>query len=200
MTKQDDKLNKLRTVITENLRTQIGNERISYISAGHTVGDTAAKQSHCIFARRGCGKTLLLHYSRRQLPDDTKAIYINCEDFKHHSFPNVLIEILEFIFKELDRNLLGWFGKSKKLKLLLNELRGSLATLRSSPDAQSFEIKATENNQNETKDVGTLKVGIKEKGAEVSASLGRDKLFKASIDIEKKYTHNESKLQQSSQL
>jgi predicted AAA+ superfamily ATPase len=95
MSAQDNKLHKLRDIINENLRTQLDNDKVNYISTGHTLGDVAAKQSHCIFARRGCGKTLLLHHSRRALAKDIKAIYINCEDFKHHSFPNVLIELLE---------------------------------------------------------------------------------------------------------
>jgi predicted AAA+ superfamily ATPase len=77
---------------------------VKYISSGHTVSDVSARQSHCIFARRGCGKTLLLHQSRRELSADIRAIYINCEDFKHHSFPNVLIQFLDKIFAELERN------------------------------------------------------------------------------------------------
>ncbi|SIS77384.1 hypothetical protein SAMN05421788_1011131 [Filimonas lacunae] len=42
-----------------------------------------------------------------------KTVYLNCEDFKTHSFPNVLVEILDAVFGELQRNLSGWFGKKK---------------------------------------------------------------------------------------
>ncbi|HDL84941.1 MAG TPA: hypothetical protein ENH11_01190 [Candidatus Acetothermia bacterium] len=66
-----------------------------------------------MFARRGCGKTLLLHHSAKNLPSDIQTVYLNCEDFKHHSFPNVLIEILDALFAELEGNLPGWFGRKK---------------------------------------------------------------------------------------
>ncbi|MDR6388557.1 hypothetical protein AB3X82_13310 [Paraburkholderia phenoliruptrix] len=196
MSMQEKNLDKLRNVINENLRTQIGNDKVNYISTGHTLSDVTAKQSHCIFARRGCGKTLLLHHSRRQLDTETRAIYINCEDFKHHSFPNVLIELLDATFRELDRNLLGWFGKSKKLKAILTDIRSSLMTLRQAPDQQSIEVKAALSEHAERKTSGTGKIGAKVHSAEASISAGSDRLFKSSSDIERKYVHNENKLQQ----
>ena len=193
MSSQEQKLQKLRGIITENLRTQLDSEKVSYISTGHTLADASARQSHCIFARRGCGKTLLLHHSRRQLSKDTKAIYINCEDFKHHSFPNVLIEILESIFSEIDSNLIGWFGQSRKLKKIGTEVRSSLNSLRARPDSQSFEIKA--NDGVESHEKGTASLGVTAKvGADVNAALGSEKLFRSKADIERKYTHNENKL------
>ncbi|MBN3726067.1 hypothetical protein [Burkholderia sp. Ac-20379] len=196
MSAQEKNLDKLRNVINENLRTQIGNDKVNYISTGHTLSDVTAKQSHCIFARRGCGKTLLLHHSRRQLDNETRAIYINCEDFKHHSFPNVLIELLDATFRELDRNLLGWFGKSKKLKTILTDVRASLADLHQAPDQQSIEVKAASSEHAEHKNTGSVKAGAKAHSSEVSISAGSDRLFKSSSDIERKYVHNENKLQQ----
>ncbi|MFJ4289384.1 hypothetical protein ACIP1U_06250 [Cupriavidus sp. NPDC089707] len=195
MTAQNKKLLKLRDIINENLRTQLDNDRVSYISTGHTLSDVAAKQSHCIFARRGCGKTLLLHHSRRELSKELRAIYVNCEDFKHHSFPNVLIELLQAIFNELDRNLLGWFGKSKALKSTLNELRSSLSDLRSAPDSQVIDVKASSANQQEGKTAASLKAAAKNVVIKVNGSVSHEKLFKVSSDIEQKYSHNENKLQ-----
>ena len=108
-------LSKLRTVITENLRVQrSGADPIDYIDVSHALSDISARQNHAIFARRGCGKTLLLQHSSKSLADDVQSVYLNCEDFKHHSFPNVLIEILDALFAELQSNLTGWFGKKKK--------------------------------------------------------------------------------------
>jgi predicted AAA+ superfamily ATPase len=107
-----EKLSKLRTVITENLRVQRGGaEGVPYIDVTNALSDVVARQNHAIFARRGCGKTLLLHYSKTKLPREIKVVYLNCEDFKNHSFPNVLIEILEAVFSELDKHLTGWFGR-----------------------------------------------------------------------------------------
>jgi len=193
---QVQKLEKLRGIITENLRTQINTDDVKYIDTGHSLGDARTKQSHCVFARRGCGKTLLLHHSRRLLESDTKAIYINCEDFKHHSFPNVLIEILQATFAELDRNLLGWFGKSKKVKKIMGDLVSDLNGLRSAPDVLVIDVKALESTEEGSKDDIGVKVGVKGGGAEVSAHASQERLFKVKADTEKKYVHNESKLQE----
>ncbi|WP_461603720.1 hypothetical protein, partial [Aeromonas salmonicida] len=81
------KLEKLREVISENLRVQRDSDPVEYISVGTALQDAKAKQNHAIFARRGCGKTLLLHHSSRNLRPELKSIYLNCEDFKRHSFP-----------------------------------------------------------------------------------------------------------------
>jgi len=89
---EPEKLRKLRTVITENLRVQGGGaDPVPYIDVGNVLGDVGARQNHAIFGRRGCGKTLLLQHSAASLPQGVKPIYLNCEDFKKHSFPNVLI-------------------------------------------------------------------------------------------------------------
>jgi predicted AAA+ superfamily ATPase len=96
------KIKKLRILITENLRVQRGGAKpIPYIDVGNVLLDAAARQNHAVFGRHGCGKTLLLHHSAKMLPEDIKPIYLNCEDFKKHSFPNVLIEILDALFGEL---------------------------------------------------------------------------------------------------
>lgn len=191
---QQVKLQKLRSIITENLRTQLDSKQVNYISTGHTLTDAGARQSHCIFARRGCGKTLLLHHSRRELDSHTKAIYINCEDFKHHTFPNVLIEILEAIFREIDNNLSGWFGRKKQLKVIIGQLRGSLSSLRSRPDAQTFEVKSSDGTESHNKQSDSAKVGLKYGGLDVGVQEGTEKLFKSKADVERKYTHNENKL------
>src|SRR5688572_26967316 len=129
-----DKLERLRAVITENLRVQRDGEAIAYINVGTALQDACARQNHAIFARRGCGKTLLLHHSSRSLAPAIKSIYLNCEDFKRHSFPNVLIEILVSIFRELDRNLSGWFGKKKRSKDIIRNIIKKLDELQRSAD------------------------------------------------------------------
>ncbi|MFL6579455.1 MAG: hypothetical protein ACJ8G2_01830 [Burkholderiales bacterium] len=106
---KDDKLRRLRQVITENLRIELGgNKNPPYIDVGSALADVSAHQNHAIFARRGCGKTLLLHHSSKQLNASDKVVYLNCEDFKQHSFPNVLVEILDALFSELEKDLSGW--------------------------------------------------------------------------------------------
>ena len=57
----------------------------------------------------------------RIFPEEIQSVYLNCEDFKHHSFPNVLIEILDALFHELENNLSGWFGKKRRSRQLIFE-------------------------------------------------------------------------------
>ena len=114
MTVDPAKLRKLRALITEGLRVQRDGEAITYINVGQALEDACARANHTIFARRGCGKTLLLHDSRSKLQEDLRSIYLNCEDFKQHTFPNVLVEILKALFREIDQNLSGWFGKKAR--------------------------------------------------------------------------------------
>jgi Cdc6-like AAA superfamily ATPase len=122
-----EKLTALRTAINESLRVQLGGaDRIGYVDPGSFLVDIQSRQNHTVFARRGCGKSLLLHESSKQLPKKHKAIYINCEDYKHHSFPNVLIEILDTLFAAMEKQLTAWFGRKKRTRLLIGEIRTKL--------------------------------------------------------------------------
>lgn len=141
MSVDQKKLARLRTVITENLRVQRDGETIDYINVGHALQDVSARQNHAIFARRGCGKTLLLHHSSRELATSIKAVYLNCEDFKRHSFPNVLIEILAALFQELERNLSGWFGKKRKSKHIIREIIQKLESLQQAADVHDEDVR-----------------------------------------------------------
>jgi hypothetical protein len=137
-------LPKLRKIIQESLRVQRGSaEQVAYIDTGNVLSDVSAHQNHVIFARRGCGKTLLLHYSARNLSKGIHAIYLNCEDFKKNSFPNVLIEILDALFRELEANLSGWFGRKKRSKELIRKIRSDLSGLQSKADQIDSSVKAT---------------------------------------------------------
>ena len=65
-----DELKALRHVINENLRVQRGGaEPIPYIDVANVLNNITARQNHAVFGRRGCGKTLLLHFSTDQLDE-----------------------------------------------------------------------------------------------------------------------------------
>lgn len=138
------KLESLRRRITESLRVQRETDSIEYIDVGHALNDATSRQNHAIFARRGCGKTLLLRTSAAMLSDDTAAVYLNCENFKRHSFPNVLIEILRSLFTELSGHLIGWFGRKHKSKQLVDEILLRLNRLQAEQDVVYENIKALE--------------------------------------------------------
>lgn len=147
MSIEEKKLNLLRQKITESLRIQRGSaDTLAYIDTANILNDICARQNHTVFARRGCGKTLLLHHSSRILDNTTKTVYLNCEDFKNHSFPNVLVEILDALFRELEGHLTGWFGRKKKVRELVAKIRSDLAELRQSSDTMERDIKNTTSN------------------------------------------------------
>ncbi len=137
-----DQIKQLRRVINENLRVQRGGaESIPYIDVSNAVNDVTSRQNHAVFGRRGCGKTLLLHYSTRQLDNDVKSVDLNCEDFKRHTYPNVLIEILDALFAELETHLTGWFGRRKKSRALIQKIREDLTQLRTKADQEEREVR-----------------------------------------------------------
>lgn len=180
------KLERLREVISENLRVQLGGDSVDYISVGTALQDAKARQNHAIFARRGCGKTLLLHHSSRTLETGMKSIYLNCEDFKRHSFPNVLIEILVSIFREMDRNITGWFGRKRRSKKIIQDIILKLGELQKSADIFDQQVRQKSVSEgsagfNAGVDVEHLKLGFKEDAKESdeierSFSLHREKL------------------------
>jgi chromosome segregation ATPase len=85
----------------------------------------------------------LLHYSARQLGEGVHSVYLNCEDFKRQSFPNVLIEILRALFAELEKHLSAWFGRKGRSKELIKKIRSDLADLQNKADQTEASVKAT---------------------------------------------------------
>lgn len=185
-------LKKLRLVINENLRVQRGGaETVPYIDVSNGLSDIGARQNHAVFGRRGCGKTLLLHYSAGQLPPDIRCVYLNCEDFKKHSFPNVLIEILDALFAELEAQLTGWFGRKKKSRDLIARIRGELGDLRHAADRRSTEIREAEGKEVRDSQKGSFHVGHK---GVASAIAGEDLDQLSKVEIERKYLQEEDKI------
>ena len=182
MTPAEQKLATLRTVITENLRVQrSGAEPIDYIDVSHALSDIGARQNHAIFARRGCGKTLLLQHSSKSLADNVQSVYLNCEDFKHHSFPNVLIEILDALFSELQTNLSGWFGKKKKSRQLVSEIRKYLQTLRYKEDEQSADVVEQHSDKRTEQGSATASIGLE--GFNLSGEIGDSTTTNAALEL-----------------
>lgn len=181
-------LERLREVIAENLRVQRGNDPVDYVSVGTALQDAKSKQNHAIFARRGCGKTLLLHHSARGLRPELKSIYLNCEDFKRHSFPNVLVEILSSIFRELEKNISGWFGKKRKLKLIIKGILARLEELQVKADNQEEDIKS----KSSAESLSGYDAGLKIQ----DITLGAKASGKESQEIERSFKIHHQKLQE----
>jgi Cdc6-like AAA superfamily ATPase len=175
----------LRTIVQESLRVQRDSpDPVDYIDAANAISDAIARQNHVIFGRRGCGKTFLMHFSAKKVRADVRVVYINCEDYKQHSFPNVLIEILDQLFQEFERNLTGWFGKKKQSRDLIQNIRGELAKLKQNPDEQKSKIRESVSSEDHAK----LAVAAEGIGIGASAQSAQ----KAAV--EKVYEQNDSKI------
>jgi hypothetical protein len=189
----ENQLQSLRRVINENLRVQRGGaEPIPYIDVSNALSDICARQNHAVFARRGCGKTLLLHHSAKQLPQDIQPVYLNCEDFKHHSFPNVLIEVLDALFGELERNLQGWFGKKKRSRELISTIRKHLDTLRQREDSTQTDVVEShvQSSESGAKVGGSVNLNGFGLSSELSGQTGK----KTSMEL--RYEHRTAKLRE----
>jgi len=185
-------LNKLSKVITENLRVQRdGYKLVPYIDVSNVLVDVSARQNHVIFARRGCGKTLLLHHSTNSLTKEIRTIYLNCEDFKKHSFPNVLIEILDALFEELENNLISWFGKKKRSRVLIREIRKDLQALREQEDKQIRDIRESESTSSQD----VLEVAINATVGGVGAKAGGNINDYRKREFEQIYKISEEKIE-----
>jgi ABC-type cobalamin/Fe3+-siderophores transport system ATPase subunit len=191
LTKQDQKLNDLRQVITENLRIQRSDaNEIAYINVGTALTDVLAKQNHTIFARRGCGKTLLLHHSAGLLSATTKTIYLNCEDFKRHSFPNVLIEILAALFRELERHLHGWFGKKKRSKQIMQQILTDLQGLQRTADVEDEDVRRVTASENQS----SSGVSASVKAHDVGLKVGGNSADRRKEETERTFKIHKEKL------
>ena len=188
-----EKLTKLRLAINENLRVQRGGaDPVPYIDVGNVLNDIGSRQNHAVFARRGCGKTLLLHHSSRRLDSSIKSVYLNCEDFKRHSFPNVLIEILDALFGELESHLTGWFGKKKQSQILIGEIRKEFGQLRIRADMQEQNVResvAREHN-------ASANVGASVSSAPASLRAGAGTAEKMKAETERTYRTLDNKIRE----
>ncbi|MGD0905206.1 MAG: hypothetical protein ABR924_20120 [Terracidiphilus sp.] len=186
---------RLRTTINENIRVQAGGARpVAYIDIGNALSDTNSRQNHVIFARRGCGKSLLLHTSAEKVDSSTKIVSINCEDFKRHSFPNVLIEILDGLLSDLEAEVHGyfWLGPKSKARKLMKRLRANLEKLRGQSDSQIADVRRSDTD--ETK--ATVSTGAQAKVAPSSLNFKSDLSSLAKTEVETKYSESRSKIEE----
>jgi hypothetical protein len=180
------KVESLRRIVQENIRVQRGgSETIDYVDVSRALPDIVTRQNHVIFGRRGCGKTLLLETAKQKVGGAIRVVYINCEDYKQHSFPNVLIEILDAIFEEFEKNLKGWFGRRKRSRELIEAIRSELAKLREAEDETEKTVKETETAETSVR--GSAKVDVIPLG--IAAGTARK------AEIEQEYQRHDSKIQ-----
>lgn len=159
---------KLRTVIQESMRVQANVSHIPYIDINNALADMCAKANHVVYGRRGCGKTLLLKQCQEKKPADEAAVYLNCEEFKKHSYPNVLVVILKAVFEDLVKQPKTWRHpiKAYRSNRILKKIMKDLELMLETQDVQVTSV--VETKSMDIKDgfeVGLAYNGAKAKGA-----------------------------------
>lgn len=176
---------KLTTYIEENLRSS-PRAGLPFVDTRHYRNRLLSKQNHVVFGRRGAGKTTLVS----SISDSTDHIhvYINAEDYKDITFPNIIIQVLVELLAQLDRvarkvdlhvqqRLVRW-------KLLRN-MRKKLKTLSCylhEPDIETRQESTTDSSERQLGSSATLgRFGLlghftRRRAREVTRSISIDKL------------------------
>ena len=80
----------------------------------------------------------------------------------------MLIEILEALFAELERQLPGWFGKKRRSREVIVQIRRELQERREKADQRETEIREAETT--EGRDTGKAEIALGERALSIKAS------------------------------
>jgi hypothetical protein len=155
-------ISKLVTFIEENLRSS-PTAGLRFVDTRQLRSRLILKQNHIVFGRRGAGKTSLI-----RSVSGTKVIfdlYLNLEDYKDITFPNILIHVLIELFSllrlRIQSNVPLWWCRPSALKVRqeIRHLERILQQYVHEPDAETQDITTTEASRGEIKAALESKVG-----------------------------------------
>jgi hypothetical protein len=157
----NEDLPKLVKYLEENLRAST-NSGIEFIDPKSLKIQLDSRQNHIVFGRRGAGKSTLLFALRDNLK--IIPIFINLEDYKDITFPNIIIQILCDCFVNLENEISSkypWYRTNINIIRFQKELRDKQRKLKeilNKPDSEQLLVKTKEGQ--EDKLTGTLKTTI----------------------------------------
>lgn len=165
---------KLITYIEENLRSS-PNSVLQFVDSRSFQRRFSSKQNHVVFGRRGAGKTSLVTSTRDS--SDHLDIYLNLEDFKDITYPNIIIKILTAMFTQINENIktaYPWYKFSRVARRLRRKISTVSAPLQNylhEPDTETQEISTKESSSL------NLLAGAKSRGITGKVSAKQDKSF-----------------------
>jgi energy-coupling factor transporter ATP-binding protein EcfA2 len=127
----DEKLDTLLELIQNSFRVRPNQDPV-YVDVGRHLSRVAAPQHQVIFGRRGSGKScLLVHFYRAaNSTSGARSIYIDCDEVKRLSYPDLLIRLLLMILEEMPASHRKWWQRVWKrpsgAETSVRELRGLL--------------------------------------------------------------------------
>lgn len=176
---------KVVTYIEENLRASTS-AGLRFVDSRHSRSRLVSRQNHVVFGRRGAGKTSLVNSTRGS--DGHIDIYLNLEDYKDITFPNVVIYVLVELFKLLDsriRSNVRFWRFRPRVRSVRKQIRGVVSGLESyvyEPDSETQQIDTTEEYSRQVNIAAKVPNLDGEGGAsknssrQVSRSLPREKI------------------------
>jgi hypothetical protein len=147
-----DEVKKVVTYIEENLRAS-PSSGLPFVDSRNSKTRLLSKQNHVVFGRRGAGKTTLVSSTKDSL--DHLDLYLNLEDYKDITFPNIVIRILIEMLTRLDQQIKSaypWYKfsfDSKKCRKIIKAVCSSLDEYLYQPDEETQEVSTEESYQDE---------------------------------------------------
>ncbi len=189
-------LNKLTTYLEENTRADKVSG-IEFIDPRNFKEKVRGKQNYVVFGRRGAGKSTLLKTLNKY--ENSLTIYVNLEDYKDITFPNIIIKVLVTFYKEISSKLnkeKSFFKNYFSTRRIVNEINNLIKDLELKliePDRYSERKKQTKKTLSEDS-IGASAGDLSAKSSQSSTSEFEsehsweiDKLneLKTSIDFNK---------------
>lgn len=140
---QSDAVRKLSTLIEE--LTRATSESVKYFvePTPGVLSKAKNKRHHIIFGRRGSGKSSLLHKVAADLTvGRTPIAYVDLEQFKGHSYPDVLISVLVSTLSEFKKWLNSAATSPASKTSFWQRLFGSVPTKEAFPRKETSELSA----------------------------------------------------------
>jgi len=170
-----EELSQVRKKIEEIVRSTLDKaEKIEYVDVHGNLDRVNLFSDLIIFGRRGSGKTTLLIQSKKTAKN-IFPIYIQCETYKEHTYPNLLLSILAQIIKQ-SLQYFRWYQKIIKYSLY-NELKRAYKELKiliQQPD----EMDVGEEKQMIEKAKGKMSMGNTGFSAEKSSGIKQNYQYK----------------------
>ena len=155
----NEKYKNLSISLQENLRIDGRKKPAKYLDINNNLGSVLAGSNHVIFGRRGTGKSALIAEAFRSKGKSHVMIKIDCENLKDHSFPNVILEMLEKVFKSLNDDL-AFLDLLKNIRVW-NETRVLIKKLRTMKDDADEQDSEEVNEKKNSAGIEQSGVGVK---------------------------------------
>ena len=137
---EESKLSGLVDLIGNSFRVRPNQDPV-YVDVGGNLRRIAAPQHQVVYGRRGSGKSCLLVHFHRSVAENSGilSIYIDCDEIKRLSYPDVLIRLLLNILEQLPSARRPWW----KFRAKPSPVEGAVEDLRAILDLAE-EVDVTE--------------------------------------------------------